>query len=92
MTAFQMSILGNSLTSPRLPAPDPRSGCAIMHSIMSCNTSPQPLECGEFMIRTQDSTEEFFAFMKSTASFLNLRKRERLLLLELTSTAVQDSK
>lgn len=92
MTAFQMSILGNSLTSPRLPAPDPRSRCAIMHSIMSCYMSPQPLECGEFMIRTQDSAEEFLAFMKLTVSFLNLRKRERLPLFELTGTAVQDSK
>lgn len=54
--------------------------------------SPQPLECGEFMIRTQDSAEEFLAFMKLTASFLNLRKRERLPLFELTGTAVQDSK
>lgn len=60
VTAFQMRILSNSLTSPRrLPAADSRPGCAIMHSIMSCNVSPQPLQWGEFMIRTQGSTEEF---------------------------------
>lgn len=44
------------------------------------------------MIRTQDSTEEFLTFAKSTVSFSNLRERKRWLLFELTSTAVQDSK
>lgn len=76
VTAFQMRILRDSLTSPQLPALDPRPGRAILRSIMSCNTSLQPLEWGEFMIKTQDSTEDFLAFAEVDCKFLKCEGEE----------------
>lgn len=88
MTAFQMRILSNSLTSPWLAVAKLGPECAIIPSIISCAMSTQPLEWGEYMIRTQDSTEEILALV----SFSNLRERKRWLLFELIHTAAGDSK